>query len=452
MRENKFLILGAGRSGINAANLLLKLGKEVAIYDGNESLDTKAVTEKIGTDKAISFILGKYEKSDIDGFDVCVVSPGVPVDSEIVVAVESTGAQLWSEIELAYRCDKNTVLAITGTNGKTTTTTLTYEIMKEVNEKSIVVGNIEIPYTGLALDGVGNDCYTVAEISSFQLETLVSFKPHVTAILNITPDHLDRHKTMERYIELKKSITKNQDKNDFCVLNYEDEELRHFGEVELKNCQVVFFSSKRELSNGVYLKDGNIVISLGGKKIDVISVNEINLVGVHNHENVMAAVAVTYCAGAPIEKIRKAVRSFTAVEHRIEFTAEKNGVKYYNDSKGTNPDAAIKAIDAMPSQTVLIAGGYDKNADYSEWISHMEGKCKLLVLMGQTKEKIAAACDKAGFSKYVFVSDMEQAVKTAAKTAEAGECVLLSPACASWGMFKCYQDRGNLFKKLVKEM
>lgn len=452
MKENKFVILGAGRSGINAAKMLLELDKDILIYDGNEKLDTAAVKEKIGAEKEINFVLGTLKKEDVQGFDVCVVSPGVPVDSDVCKTVQSAGVLLWSEIELAFRADKNTVLAITGTNGKTTTTTLTYEIMKTVNDKSMVVGNIEIPYTGLALESAGKNCFTVAEISSFQLETLVSFKPHVSAILNITPDHLDRHKTMKRYEELKKSITKNQDENDFCVLNYEDDVLRTFGEKELARCKAVFFSSKQELENGFYLKDDKIMLSNDGVKTEILPVSEIKLVGTHNYENVMAAVAVAYCAGAPLENIRTAVKNFTAVEHRMEFTAEKNGVKYYNDSKGTNPDAAIKAIDAVPSQTVLIAGGYDKHADYREWVRHIKNKCKLLILMGQTKEDIAAECEKIGFTKYVFVKDMHEAVEKAYQTAESGECVLLSPACASWGMFKCYQDRGNLFKELVRKL
>lgn len=452
MKENKFVILGAGRSGINAAKMLLELDKEIVIYDGNGNLDTAAVKEKIGTKKDVKFILGALKEEDVQGYEICVVSPGVPVDSDVCKTAQNTGLTLWSEIELAFRADKNTVLAITGTNGKTTTTTLTYEIMKTVNDRSMVVGNIEIPYTGLALESCGKDCFTVAEISSFQLETLVSFKPHVSAILNITPDHLDRHKTMQRYIELKESIAKNQTEEDFCVLNYEDEVLRTFGEKELKKCKAVFFSSKHELENGFYIKDDEIIISKNGEKTVFLPVSEINLVGVHNYENVMASAAIAYHAGAPLDNIRRAVRTFKAVEHRMEFTTEKNGVKYYNDSKGTNPDAAIKAIDAMPSQTVLIAGGYDKHADFSEWISHVKDKCKLLILMGQTKEKIAAECDKAGFTKYVFVNDMQEAVEKAYQTAESGENVLLSPACASWGMFKCYQDRGNLFKELARKL
>ena len=359
------------------------------------------------------------------------------------------GIPVWSEIELAYRYDKGTVLALTGTNGKTTTTSLVYDIVKAYTEKTLLVGNIEIPYTGLALKS-SEDSFTVAEISSFQLETMLTFKPRVSAILNITPDHLDRHKTMENYIEIKKSIAKNQGESEYCVLNYEDKVLRAYGE-ELK-CRAVYFSSSTELYDGVYYKDGEIILSENGKKTVVVRTDDINLVGLHNFENVAAAAAITYYAGIPLDIIREATKKFVAVEHRIEFTKEINGVKYYNDSKGTNTDAAIKAIDAMPSKTVLIAGGYDKKSDYSEWISHLHGKCKLLILIGQTSENIAKACDESGFAPYVFAESMEEAVKIAYEKAEKGDCVLLSPACASFGMFKCYQERGDVFKKCVNEL
>ncbi|MCI6770381.1 MAG: UDP-N-acetylmuramoyl-L-alanine--D-glutamate ligase [Oscillospiraceae bacterium] len=448
MEKNKYLIVGAGRSGIAAAKMLSQLGGTYVIYDANENLDTAAVCEKIG-EKDIPFILGGDAKGQLDGIDICVVSPGVSLETPVMQTVLSAGITVYSEIELAYRYDKGQVLAITGTNGKTTTTSLTYEIMKSVNDKTLLVGNIEIPYTGLALSS-SPDSVTVAEISSFQLETMITFKPKVSAILNITPDHLDRHKSMENYIEVKKSIAKNQDENDTCVLNYDDEVLREFAK-ELK-CKVVFFSSSHKLENGLYYTDGKIFYNKNGEDILVCRTDEINLVGLHNFENIMAAVAITDSFGVPMEKIREVVKKFVAVEHRIEFTAEINGVRYYNDSKGTNTDAAIKAIDAMPSSTILIAGGYDKHSDYGDWISHLVGKCKLLLLMGQTREKIAAACEEAGFKAYRFVESMQEAVDVAFENAESGDCVLLSPACASWGMFKNYQQRGTMFKDMVREI
>lgn len=445
--SEKYLIVGAGRSGICSAQLLSGLGKDFVVFDGNADLDTKAVTEKIGTSKDIPFILGKADKSDLEGIDICVVSPGVSLETEIMQTVISAGIPVWSEIELAYIYDKGSVIGITGTNGKTTTTSLTYEIVKAYNKNTLLVGNIEIPYTGRVSDSVDGGA-TVAEISSFQLETMLTFKPKVSAILNITPDHLDRHKTMENYGDVKKSIAKNQDESDFCILNYDDEVLRAFA-AECKS-KVVFFSSKEKLRDGLYYCDGKIFIAKDGVSELFVDTWEVNLVGVHNFENIMAAVGITMSFGVPVDLIREVVKKFVAVEHRIEYVATKKGVKYYNDSKGTNTDAAIKAIDAMPSTTVLIAGGYDKKSKYDEWVSRFPGKVRKLVLIGQTRENIAAACDEIGFSDYVFADSLEEAVKICEETAVEGDCCLLSPACASWGMFKNYQQRGDMFKALVR--
>ncbi len=445
----KYLIVGAGRSGICSANMLFELGKDFVIYDSKTDLDTQAVIERLDKKEDVQFVLGDITDKDLESISVCVVSPGVPLEVPVMKAVIGKGIPVWSEIELAYRYDKGRVIGITGTNGKTTTTALTYEIVKAWNNDTLLVGNIEIPYTGLALTSKQEGA-TVAEISSFQLETMLTFKPKVSAILNITPDHLDRHKTMENYADVKKSIAKNQDDNDFCVLNFEDNVLREFSK-ELK-CKVVFFSSQRKLTDGLYYEDGGIYIAENGNSTLFLRTDETNLVGLHNFENIMAATAIAMSFGVPVETIKGAVKSFTAVEHRIEFVCEKNGVKYYNDSKGTNTDAAIKAIDAMPSKTVLIAGGYDKKSEYEEWVSRFPEKVRRLVLIGQTKESIAAACDKIGFSDYVFADSLEEAVEICAKEAKDGDCCLLSPACASWGMFKNYQQRGTMFKELVKAL
>lgn len=445
--SEKYLIVGAGRSGICSAGLLNTFKKDFVIFDGNESLDKKAVTERIGAEGEIPFILGTAKDSDIDNIDICVASPGVSLETDIMQKVMAKGIPVWSEIELAYLYDKGEVIGITGTNGKTTTTSLTYEIVRAYNENTLLVGNIEIPYTGRVQDSVQGGA-TVAEISSFQLETMLTFKPKVSAILNITPDHLDRHKTMENYADIKKSIAKNQDEKDFCVLNYDDAVLREFAK-ECR-CKVVFFSSKEKLSDGLYYSDGKIYIAKSGESEIFVDTGEVNLVGVHNFENIMAATAITMSFGVPLDLIREVVRRFVAVEHRIEYVTTKNGVKYYNDSKGTNTDAAIKAIDAMPSKTVLIAGGYDKKSEYGEWVSRFPGKVRKLVLIGQTRQNIADACEKIGFTDYVFAEDLREAVEICEKEAREGDCCLLSPACASWGMFKNYQQRGDMFKALVR--
>lgn len=445
--SEKYLIVGAGRSGICSGQLLCSQGKEFVIFDGNENLDRKAVTEKIGCEKEIPFILGAAKKEDLQGIDICVVSPGVSLETDIMKNVIAANIPVWSEIELAYVYDKGEVIGITGTNGKTTTTSLTYEIVKAYNADTLLVGNIEIPYTGRVSDSTQGGA-TVAEISSFQLETMLTFKPKVAAILNITPDHLDRHKTMENYADVKKSIAKNQTEDDFCVLNYDDPVLRDFAGV--CKSKVVFFSSREKLSDGLYFDGGKIYIARNGLSEVFVDTAEVNLVGIHNYENIMAATAITMSFGVPLDTIREVVKSFVAVEHRIEYVATIDGVKYYNDSKGTNTDAAIKAIDAMPGKTVLIAGGYDKNSEYDEWVSRFPEKVRKLVLIGQTKEKIAAACDKIGFTDYIFAESLQEAVELCKKEAKEGDCCLLSPACASWGMFKNYQQRGDMFKAYVR--
>ena len=444
-----YLIVGAGRSGIAAGKMLSQLGESFTVYDANKSLDTAKVSSQISGNIAIPFLLGDVSADELKGFDICVVSPGVPLDTPIMKAVKACNIPVYSEIELAYLYDKGSIIAITGTNGKTTTTSLVYEIMRDYDKDTLLVGNIEIPYTGLALTSKPGGT-TVAEISSFQLETMITFRPRVSAILNITPDHLDRHKTMENYANIKKSIAKNQTADDFCVLNFEDPHLKDFGK-EL-TCKAVYFSAYTKLTDGWYYKDGTIYEAENGTAKAFINVDETNLVGLHNYENIMAAAAMTKSYGVPDEIIKNAIRKFRAVEHRIEYVATKKGVKYYNDSKGTNTDAAIKAIDAMPSKTVLIGGGYDKDADFSEWVSHFPGKVRKLVLIGQTKEKIAKACDDISFSDYCFAESLEEAVKICAEAAQEGDCCLLSPACASWGMFKCYQQRGDMFKEYVNAL
>lgn len=283
------------------------------------------------------------------------------------------------------------------------------------------------------------------------LETIMDFHPHVSAILNITPDHLDRHGNMANYIRCKETITLNQTEEDFCVLNYEDSVLREFGESGIKP-KAVFFSSKRELFNGLYLDGNYIMLSKEGKKFTVADTRELNILGRHNYENAMAATAVALNMGVPLDTVSKALKEFKAVEHRIEFVRERCGVKYYNDSKGTNPDAAIQALNAMPGPTILIAGGYDKHSEYDDWVKLFKGKVKHLILIGQTRDKIAACCKKYKFTEVMYAEDMDEAVKAAASYADEGDYVLLSPACASWGMFKDFEERGRVFKDYVREL
>lgn len=291
---------------------------------------------------------------------------------------------------------------------------------------------------------------TVAEVSSFQLETIMEFHPNVSAITNITPDHLDRHKTMDCYIQVKEGIARNQTEEDSCVLNYDDPELRAFGST-LKS-KVIYFSRREKLDQGVYMDGDRIVYRHGGKTEPVLDVKDLQIIGGHNHENVMTAVAISLQMGVPIPVIREACMAFKAVEHRIEFVRERFGVTYYNDSKGTNPDAAIQAIRAMPGPTLLIAGGYDKHSEYDEWIESFDGKVRYLVLIGQTRDKIAECAKKHGLTDIMYAEDMQEAVQVCASYANAGDYVLLSPACASWGMFKNYEERGRIFKECVNNL
>ena len=341
------------------------------------------------------------------------------------------------------------MLEMTGTNGNTTTTALLGKIMQDARESVFVVGNIGTPYTSKALEMKPNSV-TVAEISSFQLETIDEFAPKVSAILNITEDHLNRHHTMEEYIRVKELITENQGTEDVCVLNYEDEVLREFG--KHLTPRVVYFSSGRKLDEGIYLDGNKIILKDGEKEIEVVKTEDLKLLGKHNFENVMAAVAMAYYDGVSLDSIRKSICEFTAVAHRIEYVTEKKGVVYYNDSKGTNPDAAIKGIQAMNRPTLLIGGGYDKQSGYDEWIEAFDGKVRYLVLIGQTKEKIKEAAEKHGFHDIILCEDLKEAVKVCEEKAQPGDAVLLSPACASWGQFDNYEQRGDMFKEYVRNL
>lgn len=450
------LIIGCGKSGIGAAAFLLREGAYPVLFDESEKLTEKTVRESLAvkmeetgvTIGAVSakIVLGKLLEEIKEQAKLLVVSPGVPVDSPLVEEFQKRGIPVWGEIELAYQKERGQVVAITGTNGKTTTTTLLGEIMKRHFETSFVMGNIGYPYADIA-GKTTEQSVTVGEISSFQLETIESFHPRVSAILNITPDHLNRHHTMENYIAAKNNITKNQNNNDFCILNYDNKDTRKLGEA--CPAKVLWFSVREELREGVFLRGEEIFMSQGGKSESLMNIREMRLVGLCNVENVMAAILASEAMGVPKEEYLDVIKNFRAVEHRIEFVEEVRGVAYYNDSKGTNPDAAIQAISAMERPTILIGGGYDKESDYDQWVEAFLNKVKLLVLIGQTKKKIAACAESHGFRDIVFADTFEEAFGICVQNAVGGDAVLLSPACASWGMFSNYEERGRLFKELV---
>lgn len=449
--KEKVLVAGCGISGIGALKLLLQVGESVILYDGNDRLAEDDVRRKAGVEQPYELVLGPLTEEVLAQLKYCVISPGIPMDVPFVKQLQEAGVPIWSEIELAYQFGKGRIAAITGTNGKTTTTALTGLIMENWvgADKTHVVGNIGTPYTERALQ-MTDDSITVAEISSFQLETILDFHPNVSAILNITPDHLNRHKTMDCYAQVKESITKNQTADEAVILNYEDERLRAFGgQAPLK---VVWFSSQRQLEQGFWMDGNTICYTHDGETEIIVTTDECNLVGQCNYENIMAACGIAVEMGVPMDIIRKSVREFRAVEHRIEYTVTKKGVKYYNDSKATNTDAAIQGVKAMTTPTILIGGGYDKGSEYDDWIATFGDKIKQLILIGATSQKIADCARKHGFTNLYFAETLEEAVRTAAANAVPGDAVLLSPACASWGMFDNYEQRGRIFKDLCRAL
>lgn len=447
LKDKKVLVVGAGISGIGAVEVLCEAGAVPVLYD--EKASREAVEKKLPASCECRIVTGSLPEDIKAEITLAVFSPGVPVDTPLADGLRAKGIPIWGEIELAYVLGKGRVAAITGTNGKTTTTSLVGEIMKRHFASVYVVGNIGNPYTETASASV-DETVTVAEISSFQLETIHSFHPNVSAILNITPDHLNRHHTMENYAAVKEAIAVNQTKEQTCVLNYENAYTRDFG----SRCpaHVVWFSSVRRLEAGYYLEGDAIWQAKDGAVTRLLDIHEMNLVGICNVENVMAAIAITQEMGVPMETILSVVRQFRAVEHRIEYVATKRGVDYYNDSKGTNPDAAIQGIRAMNKPTVLIGGGYDKQSEYDEWIEAFDGKVKCLVLIGQTRDKIAECARKHGVENVILADTFEEAFDVCVNQAGSGDAVLLSPACASWGMFPNYEVRGQIFKELVNRL
>ena len=449
LKEKRVLVVGSGISGIGAVEALHHAGARALLFDENEKLNIEDVRAKLRPGIEADIVIGALPEREMASAELVVLSPGVPTDTALVEEFRKRGIKIWGEIELAYELGQGMVIAITGTNGKTTTTTLVGEIMAAHCKDVDVVGNIGNPYTLTALDAT-EETVTVAEISSFQLETIERFKPQVSAILNITPDHLNRHHTMENYAAAKEAVCKNQTQAEVCVLNYENSYTRAFGE----RCpaRVVWFSSERRLEEGFYLEGEEIFQAKNGVSERLMNIHDMKLVGICNVENVMAAMAITLSCGVPMEEILSVIRAFHPVEHRIEFVATKRGVDYYNDSKGTNPDAAIQGIRAMDRPTVLIGGGYDKQSEYDEWIEAFDGKVKCLVLIGQTRERIAECARKHGMQDIVLADTFEEAFAVCVEKAKPGDAVLLSPACASWGMFPNYEVRGQRFKEMVCQM
>ena len=448
-KNKKVIVVGMAKSGVAAAVLLCKLGAEVTIYDAKKKselagglfaeLDQYKYTDMTGRD-----ILPM-----IDTADVLVLSPGVPLDLPFIRRAKELGRRVIAEIELGYEYSKADLIAITGTNGKTTTTDLTGVIFKNAGYNTFVLGNIGVPIAQEALNTKKGDVI-VAETAALQLDTIEKYHPCESALLNITEDHLNRYGTMENYIAAKARVFENQIPEDICVLNYENEYVRALA--PRVKAQVFWFSTKRELEQGAFVRDGSIVFKKPGKDILILPADEVRIPGEHNLENALAATILAVEYGIAPEIVAQTLKTYAGVEHRIEFVRTVNGIDFINDSKGTNPDATIKAIQAMKKPTVLILGGSDKKTSFIEMYEAMTPLIKHVVLLGETAPQLEEAAKKTGYCNYVRADSFRDAVMQAYRLAEPGDNVLLSPACASFDMFDNFEQRGEVFKQIVREL
>lgn len=442
------MVLGLARSGIAVSRLLLLRGYEVLACDSRNREDFKGALDEIEAQGARLCLGEKEPERLLEGISLLVVSPGIPPEHPIMARAREMGVEIVGEIEYAYRESTGMLLAVTGTNGKTTTVTLLGEIFKNAGRRTHVVGNIGTPYSGAVPDMKPGDV-TVCEISSFMMETSSKFHPHVSAVLNISEDHLNRHKTMENYIALKERIFENEGAEDFVVLNWDDPVTREMA--KHTRAKAVWFSSREMVEYGAFVQDGMIVFGGGANLKNVCAVDEVYIPGEHNLRNALAATAMAMVSGVPAPVVRHTLRTFKGVEHRIEFVRELDGVQFINDSKGTNVDSSIQAVRAMKRPTVLILGGYDKHTDFTPLCEEIV-KCPIesVVLIGATAKQCEETLEKVSFHEWEHAGyDFELAVKRAFDRAKEGGAVLLSPSCASFDMFDDYEARGRIFKEIV---
>lgn len=449
LQGKKVLIIGAARSGLAAAAFLADEGASVWLNDikkkeGFNPLDLAALRKK-----GVELLFGYHPDVADLGAELIVQSPGVPLNIPPFEQARSEGIPVWSEMELASRFTQANLVVITGTNGKTTTTALTGQIFSDAGYGVFVGGNIGVPFISKARE-LGPADVAVLEASSFQLEMTQDFKPKVAVILNLTPDHLDRHGTFAGYISAKAKIFANQDAEDWLILNWDDEETRKLGQQALS--RVIYFSRTHNLEEGFCVENGLLTVRLKGQNIPIIKTQDIFIKGGHNIENALAAVAAGWVMGVGAESLKNTLSAFPGVPHRLERVRIHQGVEYVNDSKGTNPDASIKALEAYDNPIVLIAGGKNKGIDFTPFAEKINKKVKALVLVGKAAPEIQEAVEKAGFTNYHHVQDYPAAVAKAAELASPGDVVLLSPACTSWDMFNNFEERGDLFRELVNKL
>jgi UDP-N-acetylmuramoylalanine--D-glutamate ligase len=446
LKNKRVLVVGLGRSGAASAVFLQEHGAKVIVSDSKSEAQLQRDIPGL-LDRGISIETGQHGERTFRDQDLIVVSPGVPSDQPQLQHARSLGIPVIGEVELAYRYLQGKVLAITGSNGKTTTTSLVGEILAKSGKKTLVGGNIGTPVISL-VERSAPETLVVLEISSFQLETIQQFRPSIAAILNITPDHLDRHHTFQAYVNAKLRIFENQQPADFAILNADDPTC-----AGLKNkirSSLLWFSRKQPVENGAFVRGDQVIFRQNGQEQSVLSRPDIQLKGEHNLENVLAAVAMTMVAGCTPQQVRQAVNEFRAVEHRLELVANINGVTFYNDSKATNVDATVKALESFPGNIHIILGGKDKGSDYSVLNPLLRERVKRAYLIGAAAEKIAGQVQ--GATELVRSGTLDRAVRQAFEAAKHGDVVLLAPACASFDQFENYEQRGRVFKDLVQSL
>ncbi len=444
LQDKRVLVVGAARSGQAVARFLAARGISVTLTDVRRRDDLQ-----LAELPEVNLVLGKHPDMTSGLWNLVVVSPGVPGDAPLLAQARREGIPVIGELELAWQFARAPVVAVTGTNGKTTTTALLGEVFRQAGFRTLVAGNIGIPLIS-AVEHYGPDDLIVAEVSSFQLETVRTLRPRVAVILNITPDHLDRHGSMENYVAAKAAIFANQRPSDWTVLNFDDPLTAALaGRTAGK---VIFFSRRHSLEEGVFVHRDRILVRVNGVETVVCRTEAVAIPGAHNLENALAAVAAAWAFDVGAAVVARALAGFKGVPHRLEPVGEIAGVRYVNDSKGTNPDAAARALEAYAAPIVLIAGGRNKGNDFTAFMSKAREKVRVLILFGECAPEMAVAASRAGLKRVLRAADLPEAVFVARREARPGEVVLLSPACASWDMFRNYEERGDLFRQLVQDM
>jgi UDP-N-acetylmuramoylalanine--D-glutamate ligase len=445
LRGKRVLVVGLARTGVATALFCVARGAAVTATDSRTENDIGAEIARLRA-SGITLELGGHQEKTFLAQDLIIPSPGVPADAPFLQSARAKRIAIWSEIELAYRFLKGRLIGITGSNGKTTTTSLVEHVLKNAGFSTILAGNIGTPLIG-GVDASGDDTITVVELSSFQLELIETLRPNIAVFLNLTPDHLDRHHTMEAYGAAKARLFENQTEEDSAVLNADDPATTPYAP---SRPQVYWFSRKQRVAQGAYVRGEEIIFRRDGREEVVLTRGDIPLAGAHNLENVLAAVAAMRLVGVDTGAIARGVRSFAGVEHRLEFVAEIGGVRYYNDSKATNVDATLKALAAFTGRILVILGGKDKGSDYTELQTSLRGKAILALLIGAAAEKIEKQI--AGSVAIERAGTIERAVEIASHAAQPGDIVLLAPACASFDQFQNYEHRGRVFKELVRQL